>query len=238
MSRWSRPAVGRLFGDDESAVRGADPRAASRGTLRRRIRLRRLCASASAGVATWLLVGVALPVPPTGVPVLVAARDLGAGDQIQPADLRTSSVAPVLAAAGGTADPGSVVGQRLATPIGAGEPVTTTRLVPAGVLGRLAPGTRALHVPLPDAGLTTVLRAGDRVDVVATADGAGVAGDLVVLSVDAVPQGGQWGLGASGDGSSRGVLLAVPQGSVGAVVRAALGGGRASGVHLAIRTRG
>lgn len=211
------------------------PRTPARVALRRRVRVRRLLASAAVGLATWVVIGAALPAPPAGVPVLVAARDLPAGDALKPADVRLRSVDPGLAAAGGLSDPGQVAGQRLAAPVAAGEAVTSTRLVPAGVIARLDAGHRAVHVPLADGSLGEFVRAGDRVDVVRAADGVRVAADLVVLSVDAAgaATGGRWDLGNTTSGA--GVLLAVPDPVVGRVVQAAVGAARAGGVHLAVR---
>lgn len=234
MSRWPRPdAAGR------DAPAPAAPRTPARRALRRRVRVRRLLASVAVGLATWLVVGAALPAAPAGVPVLVAARDLAAGATLEAADVRLRPVDPGLAAAGGLADPAQVAGQRLASPLVTGEAVTATRLVSAGMIGRLAADHRAVHVPLADAGLASLVRAGDRVDVIRAADGARVAADLVVLSVDAADAGtiggGRWDLGAAANGS--GVVLAVPERAVGALVQAAVGAGRAGGVHLAVRPR-
>ncbi len=238
MTRWPRPDADRDAAEPHTTGPRAVPRAPARVALRRRARVRRLLASAAVGLATWLVVGAALPAPPAGVPVLVAARDLAAGETLGASDVRLRTVDPSLAAAGGLADPAQVAGQRLATPLVTGEAVTTTRLVPAGAIGALAAGQRAVHVPLVDAGLPELVRAGDRVDVVRTADGIRVAADLVVLSVDAASRDrSRWEIGGPPGGGDAGVLLAVPERTVGAVVQAGLGAGRGGGVHFAIRPR-
>ncbi len=137
-------------------------------------------------------------------------------------------------AAASASDPARFVGHRLAVPIAEGEVVTSTRLVPVGALSRLEAGTRAVHVPLADAGVAAAVRAGDRVDVIRTLDGVKVAAELVVLAVDSAPEPDRWGAGEPGNG---GVLLSIPTDVVGPVVQAALGTGRVGGVHLAIGPR-
>lgn len=227
----------RLSGGWPGSRSGRKPpgRGRSRVAMRRTVRVRRLAAAASVGLATWVAVGAVLPSAPSGVPVLVAARDLDAGAAVRADDLRTQSVDPAMAGAGGLADPAVAVGQRLATPLAAGEPVTASRLVPAGPLAHLGAGSRAVHVPVADAGVVGLLHAGDRVDVIRALDGARIATDLVVLAVDARPESDRWDVGTA---AGSGVLLAVPASTVGVVVQAAVGTGQPGGVHLVIRQRG
>ena len=156
-------------------------RSVRRAVLRRR---RPLAALLTAVAVTAGLQAAAGPGPST-VAVTVAARDLPAGAALAAGDLRTARFAPGSAPDGVVDDP---VGQVLAAPLRAGEPVTDARLVgPALTAGR--PGLVAVPVRLPDPGLVGLLDVGDRIDLVATdpQDGGArvVADDVPVLAVPA-----------------------------------------------------
>ena len=121
--------------------------------------------------------------PDPGVPVVTAAADLPAGTQLGTADL---VVARLPSAPGGVvADPADLVGQTLAGPVRAGEPVTDVRLVGSGLTALLPAGTVAAPVRTADAAVSALPRAGDRVDVLASTDGDPrarvVAADALVL---------------------------------------------------------
>lgn len=153
----------------------------------RRVVLRRRRAIAALLIAVAVAAGVqavAGPAPDT-VPVVVAARDLPAGAEIGEGDLRTTRFAPGSAPEGLAADP---VGQVLAAPLRAGEPVTDVRLVgPELTAGQ--PGLVAIPVRLPDPGMVALLEVGDRIDLVATDPQEGgasvVADDVPVLAIPA-----------------------------------------------------
>jgi hypothetical protein len=91
----------------------------------------------------------------------------------------------------------------------AGEPLTPTRLVGPGLLHGQRPGTVALPLRLADPGAAALLRAGDRIDVVAALPGTGtsrvVGAGLVVL--DTPPAGGDSAEPVLGDAGL--VVLAV-----------------------------
>jgi Flp pilus assembly protein CpaB len=90
-----------------------------------------------------------------------------------------------------------MTGRRLVLPVRSGEPLTDVRFVADGLLSRLSgPGSVAAPVRIADAGEVSLVRPGDRVDVLAapTSDAAGgrssratealtVASGAVVLSV-------------------------------------------------------
>lgn len=147
---------------------------------------RRALAAVLAGAAALAgLRAVAAPVPET-TEVLVAVRDLPAGEPLVAADV---AAVPWPA---GTAPAGlveSAAGHVLAAPLRAGEPVTDVRLVGPG-LAEAAPGLAAVPIRVPDAGVVALLRAGDRIDLIGTdpADGrtGQVAGRVLVLAVPGV----------------------------------------------------
>ena len=149
------------------------------------LRRRRLLAALLAAVAVAAGLQAAAGPSPDTESVLVAARDLPAGAEIGEGDLRTTRFAPGSAPDNRAVDP---VGQVLAAPLRAGEPVTDVRLVgPELTAGQ--PGLVAVPVRLPDPGMVALLDVGDRIDLVATdpqgGDATVVADDVPVLAIPA-----------------------------------------------------
>jgi pilus assembly protein CpaB len=135
-------------------------------------------------VAAVLFVGalvLALRSPPpadAGVataPVVVAVTDLTAGTALTEADLKVSQLPVDAAPAGRAEDPATLLGRRLAAAVRAGEPVTDVRFVGPGLTSGLPDGQVAAPVRLADLAVTALVRAGDRVDVLATAPDASTA---------------------------------------------------------------
>jgi Flp pilus assembly protein CpaB len=111
---------------------------------------------------------------------------------------------PGVRPAGSSAEVADLAGRVLAAPLRSGEPVTDVRVVGAGVTALLPPGQVAAPVRPADLAVAALVRAGDRVDVLATVEGSAtaevVARGALVLSAD----------GSSGDASaepSGGLLL-------------------------------
>ncbi|RYC05775.1 SAF domain-containing protein [Nocardioides zhouii] len=160
---------------------------AVRQQLRRR---RRVIAALLTACAVLAALRTVAPPPPETVDVLVAARDLPSGAVLDdddlvrrafPADLAPPDLAEAAA------------GRVLAGPMGRGEVLTDVRLVGPS-LADARPGETVMPVRLPDAGMAALLRAGDRVDLVATDPGTGetrvVASDVTVLATPTeVPDG-------------------------------------------------
>ncbi|MGY1751828.1 Flp pilus assembly protein CpaB [Blastococcus sp. SYSU D01042] len=130
-----------------------------------------------------LLAGIALvlalrPGPPAGaaapeaVPVVVAARSLDAGRALGIDDLALARYPAGTAPAGVVAHPELLTGRVLAGAVRAGEPLTDTRLVGPGLTALLPQGQVAAPVRLADLAVAALVRTGDRVDVLATQDGA------------------------------------------------------------------
>ena len=168
---------------------------AVRQQLRRR---RRVIAALLTAGAVLAGVRAVAPPPPDTVEVLVAAHDLPSGAVLADDDLVTrafpADLAPPDAAEAAT-------GRVLAGPMGRGEVLTDVRLV-GPALADARPGETVLPVRLPDAGMAALLRAGDRVDLVATDPGTGetgvVASDVTVLATPAgVPDGPAGGAGGA-----------------------------------------
>ena len=142
---------------------------------------RRTAARAHASALLWrnferfrwtviaLLLGLALygfithePVPSYRT-ATIAAADIDSGATIEADDLTEGSAAPGPA----TLAASQAVGEVARGPIGSGELLTASRIAPGRTV-RLAPGLSAYPLPLPDPDLGTLLRAGDRVDLLAT----------------------------------------------------------------------
>lgn len=130
--------------------------------------------------------------------MLVAARDLPSGTRLGDDDLVVRAFPAELAPGDATT---AAVGRVLAAPIGRGEVLTDVRVVGPG-LALAQPGETILPVRLPDAGMATLLRPGDEIDLVATDPGTGdstvVAYDVTVLATPTdVPDGPAGGSGGA-----------------------------------------
>lgn len=153
-------------------------------TCRRHVmRRRRPLAALLAAVAVVATLTAGAERAPASVDVVVAARDLPAGEVLSPDDLTTVAFAP------GSVPSGAVEpapGRVLAAPLTRGSALTETALVgPDLTAGRA--DLVAVPVRLPDAGSVALLRVGDEVDVLATdpqeGDTATAARRAVVLAL-------------------------------------------------------
>jgi pilus assembly protein CpaB len=153
-----------------------------------------------AALALALRPGPAPTAAPADVPVVVAAAGLPAGRTLDSADLAVARLPPGTVPDGVVAEPGSLVGRVLAGAVRTGEPLTDARLVGPGVTTGLPAGQVAAPVRLADLAVAALVRTGDRVDVLAVADGAAgadaVAENALVLAA-----------GGSDDDPSAGLLL-------------------------------
>jgi pilus assembly protein CpaB len=158
--------------------------------LRRAVARHRVLLAAgllAAAVATAL--PLVAPEPPASTSVVVAAHDLAAGSPLSETDL--ASVALPLSAVpdGALTDRAAAVGRLLAGAVRRGEPLTDVRVVGSALLEGATTGTVATPVRLADPAAAALLRAGDRVDVLAAVEAAPVAAvvapDVEVLAVPA-----------------------------------------------------
>ena len=110
-----------------------------------------------------------------GVPVVVAATDLPAGTALTADHLRVVRLPGDAVPDGVAAVPGTLLHRILAGGVRRGEPLSDARLVGAGLTTLLPSGQVAAPVRLADLAVAALVRAGDRVDVLATVSGAGAA---------------------------------------------------------------
>jgi Flp pilus assembly protein CpaB len=108
------------------------------------------------------------PAPQHTVRVVIAARALPAGHVLAARDLAVARWPARLRPGDAAAASAHLIGARLAGPVAAREPVTSTRLLGTDLTSGLAPGVVATTVPLADPGAADLVHAGDRVDVLAT----------------------------------------------------------------------
>lgn len=157
--------------------------------LRRAVRRHRalLAAGLTAGAVASGLSVLAPPPPPT-VEVLAAARDLVAGAVVAEEDLTRVALPVAAVPSGALTDSSLALGRLLAGPVRRGEALTDVRVVGSGLLERATLGTVAVPLRLADPAAATLLRAGDRVDVLSATESAPVA-DVVASGVEvlAVP---------------------------------------------------
>ena len=139
-------------------------------SVRRAVLLRRrLLAATCLGLGVWLALRSIVGPPPPTTAVLVAARDLPAGVVLTDTDLATRAFAAGTAPAG-VVGADTATGRTLAAPLTSGEPVTDVRLVAPSLLEGY-PGLVALPLRIPDSDTVSLLRVGDRIDVLATDPG-------------------------------------------------------------------
>ncbi|WP_227979772.1 RcpC/CpaB family pilus assembly protein [Nocardia spumae] len=126
--------------------------------------------SAAAALAVLAAV-VALRGDPGGhrAPVVVAARDLTPGAILTPADLHRTDLPSEALPEGAIDDPARLVGATSTGAVHAGEVLTDLRIVGPRLAAATTGAADARIVPmrLADNAVTAILRAGDRVDVVA-----------------------------------------------------------------------
>lgn len=183
-------------------------------------------------VALGLLVSAALlatarPVPSTSsaeptATVLTASRDLSPGHVLVPGDLLLAEWPPRLLPPDALGEDDDPLGRVLAAAVRTGEPISDLRLLGPGLVDSLGPELRAVPVRLTDAGVSVLLRPGDRIDLYAVDSSIGaaevaagelVAADALVVGLPGVvdrvvPEGAI-------------VVVAVPHGTVAALVAAA-----------------
>jgi Flp pilus assembly protein CpaB len=157
----------------------------------------------------------------SSTPVVVAAGDLAAGTVLVRSDLAVARLPPELTPAGTVSQPEPLLGRVLAGSVRAGEQLTDTRLVGAGLTDLLAPGQVAAPVRLADLAVAALVRTGDRVDVLATAPEADraevVAADALVLAAGTPSE--EAGTGAADPAA--GLLLVAVDGGTAARLAAA-----------------
>ena len=161
--------------------------------------------SLAAGCAVAAVLGViALARAPRGgplTPVVVAARPLAVGEIPTPEALRVLLFPAELAPQGAATAVAQVVGRPVTAALGRGEPVTTERTRPASVLTGQPVDLLAFHVMIADARSVSMVRPGDRIDLVGP--GGIVARNAPVLAVDPVFT-TDFGAVLNGPGSSSG----------------------------------
>lgn len=161
-------------------------------------------------LACGLAARAAAPPPRPTVPVVVAARDLRAGDVLSPGDVRTARLPPSAAPVAAAGDADRLVGEELAVDVPRGLVVVPAHLARSRFATPAPDGTVAVPVRLADAAVAALLRPGDRVDLVAGAlDGwPGDEGPTVlaeaalVLEVLTEESRGDDGLGLLGAGAT------------------------------------
>ena len=177
-----------------------------------------------------LVLALRPPPPPAATatattPVVVAAGDLPAGAVLTATDLGTAAWPPDVVPTGAAVDPTALTGRVLASPLRRGEPLTDARLVGPGLWSQVPPGEVAAPVRLADLAVAALLRPGDRVDVLATVEGAGtevVAPRALVLAVPG-PEEASGGFAASAAGAGL-LVLAVPAEVAGGLATATTAG--------------
>ena len=179
-----------------------------RGLWRRAVTRRLLAAGLAAGTVLGCLAVARTPDGGPRVDVVVAARGLPAGHELEAADLVVASRPADYAPGGAPSSASSLVGRRLAGPVTAGEVMTDGRVVGAGLLAGRPANEVAAHVSVADRAALAMVRAGVSVDII-TGTGATVAHSATVLAVGPAASTGAGGLAAVAGLPEAGLVVAV-----------------------------
>jgi Flp pilus assembly protein CpaB len=180
---------------------------------------RRPLAAVAAVLAVLTGLSAARPEGPPRLDVVVAAQEVEGGTVLTPVDVEVRAVLAADAPVGALTRPADALGRAVSAPVAKGQVLTPLALVsprasPAG--GRVVAPVR-----LSDAGLVTLLRPGDVVDLVGTDEQGGaasvVARGVRVVTVPVLEE----DVGGSSGGL---VLVEVPAGTATELAQAAVAG--------------
>ena len=104
----------------------------------------------------------------SGDSVVVASRDLVAGDNLLAADLTTISWTGGDAPGGSSSSIADFLGETVASPVRKGEPLTDVRVLGPGLLDGYGPSTVVTTIRIADSAALTGLRSGDAVALIGT----------------------------------------------------------------------
>jgi Flp pilus assembly protein CpaB len=154
---------------------------------------RRLIVAGLVGVAVICGIDAARPPLVASRQVWVASRDLSGGEPLGAADVRLERMPLTDLPSGALPPERSLTGRLLAAPVRRGEPITDVRLLSPTLLSALdQPDLVAVPVRVADGpAALAVVRAGDRVNVIAATDpgtgeqgaGSAVVHDVRVLAI-------------------------------------------------------
>jgi pilus assembly protein CpaB len=119
--------------------------------------------------------------------VVVAVRDLPAGHTLTRADLRVEQWPVTVRPGAARASPADLLGDQLAGPVGAREPITADRLLGRQLTAGLPQSVVASPVPVDDPQSVALVRPGDRIDVLALPRPADLPGSVAAPPVRADP---------------------------------------------------
>lgn len=191
----------------------------SGGLRRQLLRHRRALAAVAAGVAVLAFARAISPPPLETVDVVAAAADLPAGHVLKDEDLSARAWPRAFPVPDAFTSRAQAIGRLTAGAIGAGEPISSTRIIAPGMLaGEADSSLVAISVRLADSGEAKLLRPGDHLDLLA-ARGVGpgdttgaaatpaetVAANVRLLAVPGQDDHGSEGLLGSGSGSGAGL---------------------------------
>jgi Flp pilus assembly protein CpaB len=174
---------------------------------------------------------------PRGVPVVVVAREVMAGQVLTRGDLAVADWPADLIPEGAAADPAALVGRTLGAGMSRGEPFTAARVRGPGLLAGAQAGVVAAHVRLADPAMGAMTTPGDHVDLISST-GKVVAIDVAILAVDAgTAADGGWSATPE-PGQPGGVIVAVSKDAAVRLATVDASGLSDSTFSLVVRTPG
>lgn len=141
-----------------------------------------LSALFAAAACALTVTALAPPQVDDTVPVVVAAHDLVGGSVVADGDLALARWPTRIAPPARLSDPAQAIGRALTTSVGSGEALTPARVLSGGASARGGSDRVVTAISGVDPATLEVLRAGDRVDLLAPVSGATLADSALVVA--------------------------------------------------------
>jgi len=168
------------------------------------IKFRRSIAAAFAGLAVLLIIGAVTGGASGQIGVIVATRDIGPGMQLTTTDLLESTITTETHWKGLFSSAHQVVGQTTSHAIAAGQPLGTSDVVSTDLLRGLASGKVAVEIAPTQISNTSMLQAGNHLDLYSGSPDAHQRAVLIAHNVVVLAQGSANTGGLTSDAGSNG----------------------------------
>jgi Flp pilus assembly protein CpaB len=143
------------------------------------VRYRRSIAATLAALGVLLLGSAIVPKQDSGIPVLVATRQLAAGSVLTQQDFELSQLSAASYWESATSDPADLIGRTLARNLVTNQPISSTDVIGPGLLDGLPKNYVAVSLPLSAGTNTSLLNLGSAIDIYSTANDGLNIGTLV-----------------------------------------------------------
>lgn len=143
------------------------------------VRYRRSIAATLAALGVLLLGSAIVPKQDSGIPVLVATRQLAAGSVLTQQDFELSQLSAASYWESATSDPDDLIGRTLSRNLVTNQPISSTDVIGPGLLDGLPKNYVAVSLPLSAGTNTSLLNLGSPIDIYSTTNDGLNIGTLV-----------------------------------------------------------